>query len=219
MILYPYNTPLILTDELFGRLGGNVDSTPFDLRQMAYAIAEGAVYYDIETPLTPTTFTGTYAYAERILLDHTYVQQVYQMRVLDQTGAVSVTLTGSNQLFLENPEIGILRFTEYYYGYCYQIFPTFPYQVQVIYRAGLSSGTSYDPRLLMGLTKYATVQINEMIGYGNETTGDVGVDTFKTLDYFEKRMPMLRTAYGNSAQAQFIHHMLSPFRKRRHVGW
>lgn len=220
MILYPYSTPLILTDEIYARLGGNIDTTPYDLRQMAYVIAESAVYYDLETPLTPTVFTGTYLLDSQILLDHAFIQNVTCVQILDGKNDVLHTVTGSSfEMNLLNAEYGQLLFNPYYACVLPVTYGNGPYHARAVYTAGLSSGTTYDPRILMALTQYATIQINEMIGYGNESTGDIGIDTFKTLDYFEKRAPLLRTAYGNSAKAQFIHHLLAPYRRRRHIGW
>lgn len=219
MILYPYNLPLVLTDDLFTRYGGNTANSPYDLRQAAYTIAESAFYQDIETPLALTTFTGTYQYAPRLLLDHTYVRGIVLTRFLDSKDDVyyTVTGTGNYDVSLEDADMGIFQVSPHCWARCNSY--GHPSKVQVVYTAGLSSGTSYDPRILMGLTIYAGIEINEMVGYGNESSGDAGVTKFSNQEYSEERMALLRTAYGNSAKANHVHKLISPYRKRRAVGW
>lgn len=219
MVLYPYPSAFILTDELFGRFGGNLDASSFELRQAAYQIAESAVYYDLETPLQVTTFTGTYSWSPTLLLDHAYVQNIIQASILDDSQNILLSMSGSSSFHLESSELGLMRFTTAAYNRCYSLFAFGNYRVQVVYQAGLSSGTSYDPSILTAMTQYATIQINEMVGYGNEAPGDVGIKKYTNQEYSEERTHLLRTAYGNSAKANYIHNILSPFRKRRVVGW
>lgn len=220
MIMYPYLAAFILTDDIFSAYGGDTNATPYDLRQAAYQIAESAVYYDLETPLQLTVFTGTYAYSSRFLVDHAYVDSVIVTRFLDAKEAVYRTVSGTSnyEVSLVSPELGLVSVEPTAYLSCLtdRIVPT---KVQVVYKAGLSSGTSYDPRILLALTKYAMIQINEMVGFGNESTGDVGVKNYSNQEYDEERVALLRTGYGTSSQANFIHNILSPFRKRRVVGW
>lgn len=219
MILYPYSSAFILTDELFSRYGGNPDASPYDLRQAAYQIAESAVYYDLETPLQLTTFTGTYAWSLNLLVDHTYVRNVVQATILDAQENSLMVMSGTTHFHLDSPELGLVRFTPQAYSYCHSLFPLGPLRAQIVYQAGLSSGTSYDQRILIAMTQYAMIQINEMVGYGNESPGDIGVQKYSNQEYTEERIGLLRTGYGNSAKANYIHNILSPFRKRRYVGW
>ena len=78
MILYPYSSCIILTDELFSAYGGHSDNTSDFQRKAAYWIAEQEASEDLETYLLPTIVTGTYLYnpIERFLiLDHTWIKQ------------------------------------------------------------------------------------------------------------------------------------------------
>lgn len=220
---YPYGSgdPLILTDDIYSRYGGNLDSTYPDVRAAAYVMAEAAVYSDLETPLVLTIFTGTYASSGyRFLLDHAYVSRVILTRFIDFQGTVQHTVSGTTnwEVSLEDAQYGIVHVAPNCVSHCLPQIGA-PYKIQVVYEAGLSSGTSYDKRLLLGLAKYANIQLNEMIGYGNEGVGDVGIQVFSNQEYREERLPLLRTAYGDSAQANFIHRTLAPFRIKRHVGW
>lgn len=222
MILYPYLTAFILTDELFSRFGGDPNASPYDLRQSAYQIAESAVYYDLETPLRLTTFTGTFAYSPSMILDHAYVQSIQFVHYIDAKGTIYRTVTGTSnyEVNLDDADMGLVSITPYCSYPCFSNSVGYlPDKVQVIYTAGLASGTSYDGRILSALTQYAMIQINEMVGYGNESPGDIGVKDYSNQEYSETRVPLLRTAYGNSTKANFIHHLMSPYRKRRHVGW
>lgn len=222
MKVYPYSSPIIMTDEIFSQYGGNTGTASVALRQIAYQIAESAVYYDLDTPLQLTTFTGVFVYdSSQIVLDHAYVNRVLLTQYLDDNDDVyhSVTGTGNDWVRMIDADLGVLEISPYPYLSCQSRFRSNPFKVSVVYVAGLSSGTSYDPRILLALTSYSKVQINEMIGYGNEGPGDVGITEFKALEYSEKRMPMLRTGYGNSSIAQYIHKLLGPYRQRRYVRW
>jgi hypothetical protein len=220
--IYPHSSaPIILTDDIYSRYGGLVDSTHPDVRTAAYIMAEEAVYQDFETPLRLTIFTGTYAgNSYRFLLDHAYVTRVILTQFVDYKGDIQHTVSGTSnwEVNLEDAVYGLVTVAPNCYARCLPQLG-YPWKVNVVYEAGLSSGTSYDPRILLGLTKYAGIALNEMIGYGNEGVGDVGIQTFTNQEYKEERMTLLRTAYGDSAQANFIHRLLSPYRIRRHPGW
>jgi hypothetical protein len=93
----------------------------------------------------------------------------------------------------------------------------FPYKVQVVYEAGLPTGTANNPRVLLGLVQAADMVLNQIEGFGNEADGLVGVEAFKNQDYFEKRHNLKNTVFGSSAKAQFISNLFSRLRKHRYV--
>jgi hypothetical protein len=70
----------------------------------------------------------------------------------------------------------------------------------------------------MALVTYADIILQEMIGYGNEAPGDVGVQEYANQEYREKRVGLIRTSFGTSARANFAHRMLSRLRKYRWCG-
>jgi len=221
MMLYPYPNAFILTDALYSSFGGNTGSASDAVRQAAYQLAESAIYYDLETPLQLTTFTGTYLYTNRFALDHTYVQEIIAVQYLDANGDVFYTVSGTANYevnFYDQERGVVLVYPAGCLSNCRSV-GLYPDRVTVIYTAGIGSGTSYDPRILTALTQYATIQINEMVGYGNEAPGDIGIKRYDNQEYSEERVSLLRTAYGSSAKANFIHQILSPYRRRRVVGW
>jgi hypothetical protein len=93
-----------------------------------------------------------------------------------------------------------------------------PYKLRVVYEAGLPSGTSYQPHVLLALTTMAGVFLNEIIGFGNEGDGDVGIEKFRNQQYSEERKFLLRTTFGASAKAQFVWKLLGSLRRYRQVG-
>lgn len=222
MMFYPYTSPIILTDAIFQTYIGNVNlaaSTPAQ-RQIAYVLAEDVISADIESFLLPTVVTGTYTYKPYVLLDHAYIQEVYSVKFLDNEGTIYWAASGTmNQYYrLQDDVYGVVDL-DYVFATCSSCTPgTYPYQVQIAYRAGLPTGTANQPKILMALCKYTELALNEILGYGNEGVADIGITRFSNQQYSETRMKMINTSFGNSATAQFIHRMLDSFRKYRHVG-
>jgi hypothetical protein len=70
----------------------------------------------------------------------------------------------------------------------------------------------------LGLTTYADIILNEIQGYGNEAPGDIGVTDYRNQQYSESRVALIRTAFGTSARAQFVHRLFIKFRHHRWVG-
>ena len=68
-----------------------------------------------------------------------------------------------------------------------------PYQYQVVYEAGLPTGTANQPLMLAAMTAAAQIHLNEMfpgvVGV-NEGTGDVGIQEFESFGYHERVLPM-----------------------------
>lgn len=221
-MLYPYSSPIILNDAIFEEFGNNLDTTTPATRQHAYYIAEKKTTEYLETFLLPTTVTGTYSYNPSILLDHAYVSAINVVQFLDNKEYVYWSQTGTANVYqsLRNSEYGIMDLF-YLSGWC-SCHPYrgiyYPYQVKVSYTAGLPTGTANQSDFLMGMSMYAGVILNEILGYGNESTGDIGVIEFKNLDYAEKRVGLINTVFGNSAKAKFIRDALSTHKLYRHVG-
>lgn len=217
----PYfkQAPQIMTDALFAACGGMTGSSTAFQRQAAYCIAEVAAEMDLGTFLLPTVYTGTYMWASEINLDHSYINHIYQTTFINFKGDRYKTITGIGNVYqaMRDWEYGILNLS-LVYNYCCASGWHNPWQVQVVYDAGLSSGTSYTPNVLTALTTYSQIVLNEMIGYGNEAPGDVGVKEYSNMDYTEKRVAMIQTSFGTSAKANFAHKLLSGLRKYKLVG-
>jgi hypothetical protein len=218
---YPYADAIVMNDTVFQKYGGLLADTLPDMRKAAYQIAEQFVSEDLETYLLPTIITGTYNYSPRLLLENTYVNQVYILRFFDLSDTLYWTISGTSNIYASlrnNGEYGIVDLHQVMSscGGCMQ-YGTYPYKIQAVHNAGLSSGTSSQSRVLMALTMASKIMLNEMIGFGNEAPGDIGVQSYSNQNYRETRVALLRTAYGTSAQAQMIHKLLSHLRLRKYV--
>lgn len=222
--IYPYSAPIILNDDIFKLYGGDEMKTEVDeQRNAAYLIAEMTATQDLSTFLLPTTVTGTFFYVpmQKLITDYAYVQSVDVVRFLDTKEYVyyAVTGTANVRMSLRNDTYGIIDM-HHIFGNCncHSHSRPYPYQVQVMYTAGLPTGTATQPDVLLALTTYADIIMNEIIGYGNEAPGDVGVQSFKNQQYTESRVALLRTSFGTSARANFAHKLLTRLRKHRFVG-
>lgn len=223
MNFYPYTEPIILTDSLFSLYGGNLKSTVEAQRDAAFVIAEAAVSEDIGTFLLPTIITGTFQYIPHrmLILDNSYISRVILTRFIAEDETIYETISGTANLYvhLHDDVRGVVEVDPTTTYLCCGHRDSLPYKVQVIYETGLPTGVaSNNPNILLALTTYADIVLNEIIGYGNESVGDIGVQNFKNQQYTESRVALLRTVYGTSARAQFIHKLLVKFRKHRFVG-
>lgn len=215
MNFYPYSTAIILTDAIFTLYGGHTGSSVSAQRQAAYLIAEMAASDDISSFLLPTIVTGTsiYSHSSKYILEHGYINQLIETRFIDKSEVTYLIVDG-----VDNHYVGLVddergEAVAFDWGYNPDLF-----KLQFVYNAGLPSGTSYHPDVLLGLTTYADIVLNEIIGYGNEAPGDIGVKDYKNQQYTESRVALLRTTFGTSARAQFVHKLFSKLRKYRQVG-
>ena len=221
MNFYPYLTPIILDDNSFVNYDSDgIANTSFAQRQAAYRIAEMAASEDLNTFLKPTIVTGTHDAAYQIVTEYAFVHRVILTRFINTKEEVyySVSGTANDYVSIKNKERGIvdidylLGSSSHYHGGVY------PYQIQLVYEAGLPTGTSTGSDVLLALSTYARIILNEIIGFGNEAPGDIGVTDFKNQQYTESRVALLRTSFGSSAKANFAHGLLTKLRKLRYVG-
>lgn len=217
MSFFVQQSPIVLTDKLFELYGGTIANSSQGQRQAAYTIAEEAVQSDLGTFLLPTVVTGTYEYRSEIELDHAFVRSVRMAWItgFDERIVLTISGTGNQYMSLQDGDYGIvdMGMACYVAGY-YET----PYQAHIVYEAGFPSGTTYTPNMLLALTTVAQLELNEIIGYGNEAPGDMGVKEYSNQEYSEKRVAMFQTAMGTSAKAQFAHRLLSKYRRYRKVG-
>lgn len=211
---YSYTSPLILTDDRFVAYGGVTGTSTQAQRNAAYLMAEMLVSEDLGTYLVPTTVTGTHMprYLETTInLEHTYIRDLRLVRLYNAKDTLLRTISGTSySAFLVDATHGTL-FVDFR-GY------EFPLKVQAVYETGLSTGTALQPNVLNALAIVAGSVLNEMIGYGNEAPGDVGVQEFRDKDYYEQRLPLIRATLGQSARVQNALRLLAPLRKRKWVG-
>ncbi len=213
MNVYPYSFPIILNDAVFVEYGGHTGTSTATQRSAAYFIAEKAASYDVETLLLPTIITGTYPPCFSLVTDWGYVHHLFRLRILVADGKSIYNSEDASRIgSVRNDTYGIIDL----YPIVYAIRQ--PYTIELVYEAGLPTGTATQPDVLLALTTYADIVLAEILGYGNESAGDVGVRAFNNQQYSESRVAMLRTAYGTSARANFAHGVLKGLRKYRHVG-
>lgn len=218
---YPYNAPIVLTDDLFEDYAGSdlLSVTTVNQRKAAYWLAEIKVSEDINSFLAKTIVTGTYSYNPLISLDHAYVHRVIQTTFIDyeEDRYYVIVGTANNYVALYNPNYGIVDISNGIGSCgCHQN-GVAPYKVEIVYETGLTSGTTYQPDMLLGLATYSKIILNQMVGYGNESPGDIGVQQFRNQEYQEQRVNLSKTLYGSSAEAQLVRSMLNRYRRNKVV--
>jgi hypothetical protein len=224
--LYPLTSAIILNDASFVSYGGHTGNSTAAQRNMAYLLSEIAATKDLDTFLLPVIITGTYVFTNHILqhgllLDYGYIHQVYVTNFIDfdETVYWSQAGTGNDYVAIQNDTFGILDINYILSSCnCATASRPLPYKVQVVYKSGFPTGTSTRPDVLMALTTYADLMLQEMIGYGNEAPGDIGVQEYANQEYREKRIGLLRTSFGTSARANLAHRLLTGLRKYRWCG-
>ena len=233
MVIYPFTTPIILTDDIFTSYGGATGTSTALQRQAAYLIAEKQASKYIGTLLLPTSVTGTYNYQNqpRIATDYGYVHSIDHVDILSQN-----FFTATCDL-LHNPGCALISDDTYgyvdiqtllptatlisYYAIPYPAFPPVfpflanylqPYQFQIAYHAGLPTGTANQPDVLLALTLAAQINLN-LMSNPSALAGeaDIGIDEFSTIDYREVRhkSSIKRTVFGSSPMANKIAELLS----------
>ena len=222
MNLYPHTSAIILNDTIYSLYGGNIDLAATVQRNAAYWIAERTLSDDLETFLLPTIVTGSYLYnpLERFLtLDHTYIKRIIMTRFIDTEEKVYWSQAGTDNIYLSlrDDERGLVDI-HWVLGNCNCTqHSRYPYKIQEVYEAGLPTGTANLPDILLALTTYADIILNEIVGYGNEAPGDIGVQQFSNQQYAEQRVALVHTTFGSSARAQFVRKLIEKHRRKRFV--
>lgn len=204
MQIYPYSSPIILTDNLFVMYGGQTGTTSAAQRGAAYLVAEKQASKYIGTFLLPTIITGTFPFQglRRVSTDYGYVSRILSAVVLSQDNMFSCALHETNScVFVWDDTFGYMDFGEIQ-GICGCAGPLSQYQYRLAYEAGLPTGVASQGDVVLALAIAASITLNEMVfPSANESAGDIGVTDFKSMDYSESRKELKRTAFGNSARA------------------
>lgn len=229
MQLFPYTSPIILTDSIFLEYGGKTGTFTPAQRQSSYLIAEMQASNYLGTFLLPINVTGTYPFMGkgRVATDYGYVQQLYNVSILSKEGlcgSCSLESTSSCGYIYEDTFGYVdVRRAMSWCGIAWDgtplIYPNLPYQFQISYQAGLPTGTANQPPVLEALTILAQIDLNEKDPGNsgmNEGTGDIAIQEFRSLDYFEKRgaHSLVKTALGESAKAMRAKRLLDVVIKR-----
>ena len=220
--IYPYSSPVILSDTVFSNYGQDPLKGTSGQRKAAFIIAEKFVWSDIDTFLKPTNVTGTFHYIGQhsVLLDYAYVNQVHWVRFIDTEENIYWTITGTDNVYVQIRDdiYGIvdLDWVVANCGGCHTHSPS-PYQIEIAYNAGLQTGTSMQPDHLLALATYADIILNEIVGHGNEAPGDARIDQFSNQSYSEVRR-LKNTTFGGSPRANFVSKLFQDLRVHRYVG-
>jgi len=210
-----------MTDDLYSAYGGELEDSTEVMRNLAYISAERAVSEELNTYLVNTTVTGSYSYQPRILLQHNYINYLDVVRFYDFDENLYYTITGTANFYASvfNNTRGQLDIAWFVSNCgCSSSYGKYPYRIDVVYQTGLPSGTVYNSNIMIALVELSKIAVHEFIGYGNESSGDVGVQSFKNQEYSEQRVGLIRTSFGTSAKAQRILNLLQEFRKLKMVG-
>lgn len=215
--LYPYSKSIILTDDIFSSYGGHTGISTSNQRAAAYLIAEKRMTSHIGTFLLPTDVTGTYAYTGFIQTEHSYVNNVYSVKLVGADCNCDITYTDACAITYDGT-YGCIFVKSIANNYCSCSGYGNSFNVDVSYNAGLTSGSSFQPDMLLALTIVADINLNEILDtFANESVGDIGVQKFSNQDYTEERVTLGRTALGTSARAQKAAQLVRQYQRRKMV--
>ena len=217
---YPYNSPVILTDDVFLLFGGQTGTSTTAQRQAAYLLAEEQVTEHLNTFLVPTIVSGTYWWGggNPFELDYGHIQQILSVTVADVNWANSCqvdTSTGSCAA-IRNAQFGYIDVSYMLTcGGCGFVVGYPPYNIQVVYKSGFASGTVTQPSILAALSLAAQINLNEFdVSLANEGSSDIGIQSFSNQSYSENRVKLGRNAFGSSPAAQRVARLINKYRSK-----
>ena len=217
---YPVDNVLILTDDIFVAFGGETGTSTPAQRQAAYYIAEEAMSRHLQCLLNPLTIVETVypTLGGTTELNWGRINNIQSIKITDNQ-SVSHIITGSlaspiNSWVIRDATYGhvdVNNAIRKFLGWGYEQYAnTNALNVEVVYNAGLSTGTAMHPNMLNALTIMADISLKEFSALGlNESTGDVGVKIFASNGYQEQRVDLIRTALGTSARAQYARKLVN----------
>lgn len=229
MQFYPFNHAIILNNSGFIEYGGLTGTFSNSQLLSSYWLAEMQVTNYIGAPLLPVVVSGTYAFegVQRIPTDYGYVHRLIAVNILGQNSfSTTCDLKSTPGCgFIYNDTFGYIDIRQVmsacnigYAGYWsipYPVFPptyppmynfSNPYQIEIVYETGLPTGTANQPGIMEALAILAQIDLNEKspgLVDVNEGVGDIGIQSFRSIDYAETRgaHSLVKTALGESAQA------------------
>ena len=209
-----------LTDSIFfaygGASGGLTGTTA--QRQASYAMAETFAAGEIGTPLTPTTFTGTFSWYpdNRLQLPYKRLQSILSVTALHELycGCEPVEIGGC--AIIMDPDNAVIDLRQCGGGgaACACAWATgymgaMAKQVRIAYVAGIPQGMAAAyPGVLQGLTIAADLALSQMIDCGAD--GDPMITSFSDSGYSESRGGLIMTSFGGSPRANYAARMFRP---------
>lgn len=216
---YLYNTPQVLTDEIFLLYGGMTGTSTQAQRNAAYTIAEEQMVEYIQSYLTPTVVTGTFFWrgSKPLELDYGWLISVNRVSINSVNWANGCEMdTATGCYAIRNAQYGYIDVSYLVNcGGCNGLVGYPPYNIQVAYETGLATGTYASHSMLQALTLAAQINLNEIdVSLSNETTADAGIEFFINQRYHEKRTKTYNTVFGNSPMASRVARLARKFRAR-----
>lgn len=206
MNIYPYSQAIILTESIYSEYGGQSGSATSAQLQSSFWIAEKRMTDFIGTFLLPTTVTGTFPTVGNkfVVTDYGYVSQIHSVNVLSVDNLQTCTLkSDSGCAFIFDDTYGYIN-VSCLNSLCGCGGWSQSYQTQLVYTAGLPTGTANLPGIEHALTIVAEEALNEMVyPRANETSGARGIETWSSQGYSETRKRLKRTSLGQSARANY----------------
>lgn len=215
---------VILTESLFSQMRPEVilDGDEF-AREASFLMAEQFMVQHLNTPLSPTTITGTYMWypgKDRLLLPHTYMQSIDQVLVWSQDSQCNCSLSSETGCGFMVGSWGYvhLRVISSAWSSGCGCGGTRPFKYEVTWTAGLPTGTSaVDRRLHMGLSLLAEEFLKDFTDPGAHEggPGDVGIQSFSNLGYQETRVKLEKTVFGQTAMGNYVTRLVSHLKRKR----
>lgn len=204
---------MILTDELFGHYGGLTGTSTAEQRQVAYEVAEQQIVDYLGFPLSPETFTGTFAHAlgsfsydlpHRMVrsIIHAEIVPTYPPRNCIRDITDCVLIVDNAKGIIGSPALG-------------HWVTNHAASMSLVYEAGLDSGSfSSDSQAMLALVGAAQIIINELVMPGM-TEVRIGIQSFTNMKYTEHRTPLHENTFGSGAPANYVRVLLKHLRVGR----
>lgn len=220
---YPYiSSGIYLNDAIFLQYGGETGTSTASQRQAAYVMAEHAITRHIRTFLIPTIVTGTYYVSPYPV--YTYwnrVNRIISATFLDYDGTATLKDDATDIFFIRDDTYGVLdiiRDSACFYRTCNYLGIN-PYQIRIVYQAGLGVGVFSNPTYLMAGVMVADARLKEITDpFALEGgSGDPGIDVWSSQGYSERRVisSLGATALGNSPRMNTAARMLESLKVRK----
>lgn len=211
----------ILNDSIFFAYGGAASGLTGTAAQRgaAYAMAETQAAYEINAPLTPTTFTGTFNWypPNRLQLPWNRLQSVGSVTALHEAGCTCTPVEIAGCAWIIDPDNSVVdlrgcagvgvagcacAWVQGYGG---------AKQVRIAYTVGFAPGQAAAyPGVLQGLTIAADLNLQAIVDCGFD--GDPQISSFSDSGYSETRTGLRMTQFGGSPRANYAARMFMPLR-------
>lgn len=221
---YIYGTPQVLTDSIFLLYGGLTGTSSAGQREVAFTLAEEQMVEYLGSYLTPTIVTGTHFWKGKnpIELDYGWVRRVLAVTInsLDMASGCDFD-SDSGCAYIRNAQYGYLDVTRLgNCSGCGSVLGAPPYNIQVAYETGFATGTYTSKAMLQSLVIVAQINLNEIdVSLSNESTADVGIESFNNQQYSERRKKLGTTIFGNSPMANRASRLIKKYRTKPSMGF